>query len=439
MVWRITIIAEGILVELAKHCTDNRPQNVRPELDQTPVLTVLVVDDSRLQRRLLTSSLTKWGYEIFEAESGRDALAICKAARVDLVISDWMMPEMDGLTFCREFRAIERENYGYFILLTSKDGKNEIAKGLDVGADDFLTKPVHSNELRARLQAGERVLGMQKELIKKNQSILQNLIELQELYQAVDRDLEEAKKLQLSLLPQTFRKFDNTHISMVLQSSGHVGGDMVGYYYTDQHRLGIFAFDVSGHGISSALMTARITGCLSAVDPAHSIAMEPQSDGSFSPLHPEKIAEKLNSRMLRELETELYLTILLADVDLRTGEVEFVQAGHPPPAILRPNKRVEFIGEGGMPIGLISDAIFPTFRYQLDPGDRFLIHSDGFTEAENNDGQFLNEDRFAEMLLSCQNTHGPELLSNLVSETQAFSGHELADDLSAVLLEYASG
>ncbi len=426
-------------MELAKYCTDNRPQNIRPKPETTPVLTVLVVDDSRLQRRLLTSSLTKWGYEIFEAKSGRDALEICKATRVDLVISDWMMPEMDGLTFCREFRALEWENYGYFILLTSKDGKNEIAKGLDVGADDFLTKPVHSSELRARLQAGERVLGMQKELIEKNQSISQNLIELQELYQAVDRDLEEAKKLQLSLLPQTFRKFGNTQISMALQSSGHVGGDMVGYYYADKNRLGIFAFDVSGHGISSALMTARITGCLSAVDPAHSIAMESQNDGSFNPLPPEKIAENLNNRMLRELETELYLTILLADVNLRTGEIEFVQAGHPPPAILLSNRHVKFIGEGGMPIGLISDAVFPTFHYHLASGDRFLIHSDGFTEAEDHHGQFLNEDRFSEMLLCHQNAHGPELLSNLISETQAFSGDNLADDLSAVLLEYGSG
>jgi sigma-B regulation protein RsbU (phosphoserine phosphatase) len=437
MAVRITFIAKGTLVELAKHYVDIRPQNIGQEPEPPPVLTVLVVDDSRLQRRLLTSSLAKWGYEIFEAESGRDALEICKSTRVDLVISDWVMPEMDGLTFCREFRALDRENYGYFILLTSKDGKNEIAKGLDIGADDFLTKPVHSSELRARLQAGERVLGMQKELIKKNQSISQNLIELQQLYQAVDRDLEEAKKLQLSLLPQTYRKFGNTHISMVLQSSGHVGGDMVGYYYVDQHRLGVFAFDVSGHGISSALMTARITGCLSAVDPAHSIAMHMQSDGSFGPLNPKQIAEKLNSRMLQELETELYLTILLANINLSTGKIEFVQAGHPPPAILRPNKPIEFVGEGGMPIGLISDAVFPTFHCQLNPGDRFLIHSDGFTEAESEEGIFLNEDQFSKMVLANQDAPGPELLSNLVLETKQFSGTDLADDLSAVMVEYA--
>ena len=117
---------------------------------------VLIVDDSRLQRRILGASLRKWGFVITEAESGEDALKICRTDPPDLVLSDWMMPGMSGLEFCDEFRRMPRENYGYFILLTSKSDKAEIASGLDAGADDFLTKPVNPGELRARISAGGR-------------------------------------------------------------------------------------------------------------------------------------------------------------------------------------------------------------------------------------------------------------------------------------------
>lgn len=83
-------------------------------------LRVLVVDDSDLQRLILVPLLTRWGFQVSQAASGQDALALCAAEPPDLVLSDWMMPGMDGLAFCRAFRALPRDDYGYFILLTSK-------------------------------------------------------------------------------------------------------------------------------------------------------------------------------------------------------------------------------------------------------------------------------------------------------------------------------
>lgn len=409
-------------------------KSVNPKQDKP--LTILVVDDSPLQRRLLAGSLDKWGYEVFEAQSGRDALEICKATRVDLILSDWVMPEMDGLTFCREFRALTRDNYGYFILLTSKDDKKEIAKGLEGGADDFLTKPVNSAELRARLHAGERVLGMQNEMVEKNHAITKNLAELQVLYQAIDRDLEEAKKLQHSLVPEAHLQRGVAHVSLKLQSSGHIGGDMIGYYYRSEERLGLYGFDVSGHGISSALMTARLAGCLGASNPAYSIAMEQQPDGRFTLRSPSEIATRLNGRMLDEFDTDLYLTIILADVDLKTGNVTLIQAGHPHPLVMRAGGAHEFVGTGGLPIGLIPDAEFTSFTTNLNAGDSLLLYSDGFTEAEDANGKMLDEAGLIKIVKKHRSTSGPEFLDDLVWETEAFSGPgEMADDLSAVLLE----
>ncbi|MDH5453346.1 MAG: response regulator, partial [Paracoccaceae bacterium] len=166
---------------------------------------VMVVDDSRVQRRILGSQLSRAGYRVIEAATADEALELCKRTPPDLVISDWMMPGMSGLEFCKALRDVQSENYIYFILLTSKTETAEIARGLDGGADDFLTKPVNGDELRARIAAGERILRMERELTDKNRLLSSTLSELQGLYDSVDRDLMEARKLQQSLVRERHR------------------------------------------------------------------------------------------------------------------------------------------------------------------------------------------------------------------------------------------
>ena len=91
------------------------------------------MDDSRVQRRIVSTCLRQWGFAVAEAPSGEAALAHCRETPPDIVLSDWMMPGMSGVDFCRAFRAMERANYGYFILLTTKSDKEEVALGLDAG------------------------------------------------------------------------------------------------------------------------------------------------------------------------------------------------------------------------------------------------------------------------------------------------------------------
>ena len=199
---------------------------------------VLVVDDSRLQRRILSQSLKSWGFEVVEAESGDEAIDVCRALHPDLVLSDWMMPGMDGLEFCRAFRALPGEDYGYFILLTAKSEKVEIARGLDAGADDFLTKPVNPSELRARISAGERIIAMQRELSDKNRVIRDTLDRLQAAYDSIDRDLMQARKIQESLVPERVRKFGASRVSLLLKPCGHIGGDLVGMFSPGANQVG---------------------------------------------------------------------------------------------------------------------------------------------------------------------------------------------------------
>lgn len=405
--------------------------------DTGTISRVLVVDDSRLQRKILMASLKRRGFEVFEADSGASALEICREFPPDLVLSDWMMPEMDGLEFCQKFRAMDRETYGYFILLTSKSEKGEIAQGLDNGADDFLTKPVNADELRARIAAGARILGMERELNAKNHLIKSTLDELQSLYDSLDNDLLEAKKLQQSLVRERHREFDTASLSLLLRSSGHVGGDLVGFYPIAEGRIGLYGIDVSGHGISSALMTARLAGYLSSAAPDQNVALHKNEDGTYLPLPPAQVIEKLNRLVLSEMETELYFTLLLADVNLETGQVIMSQAGHPHPLIQRANGDIEQTGLGGLPVGLIEGAEFVQFETKLETGDRLLILSDGVTECPNPDGDMLEEEGLESLMRGLKDIHGTALLEALVWKLDEFTqGGGFPDDVSGILLEF---
>lgn len=401
---------------------------------------VLVVDDSRLQRRILAASLTRWGFEVREAASGDDALRLCQERPPDLVMSDWMMPGLNGLEFCREFRRMPRDGYGYFILLTSKSDKEEVALGLDAGADDFLTKPVNAAELRARIAAGERILRMQRELSDKNRLITSTLDELQMLYDSLDADLIEAKKLQQSLLRDRYRDFGPAEVSMMLHSSGHVGGDLVGMFPISESRIGLYGIDVSGHGISSALMTARLAGYLSAAAPEQNLALRKTENGSFTARPPAEVLGLLNRLIMSEMQTEHYFTIALADADLETGKVILAQAGHPHPALQRADGRVEFIGQGGLPVGLFDDARFDQVEISMASGDRLLLYSDGVTECAAPDGHLLDDAGLAAILHALRQTRGMAVLESLMWKLSDFAGDaDFNDDISAVLLEFRSG
>lgn len=400
-------------------------------------LVVLIVDDSRAQRKMLAMQLSRWGYETCEAASGEEALVLCMGQIFDLILSDWMMDGMTGVEFCRAFRRLPRDSYSYFILLTSKSEKTEIADGLENGADDFLTKPVSAGELRARLRAGERILSMQQELIESNRLIATTLDELRKLYDSLDRDLIEARKLQQTLVRDRFRDFGRGTASLLLRPSGHVGGDLVGSFSIDPHRIALFSVDVSGHGVASAMMTARLAGLLSGASPDQNIALRHMPGGGLESWPPQLVAARLNRMMLQDLQVDQYFTLAYAEVDLATGAVSLVQAGHPHPVILRQTGAIEPLGNGGMPIGLFDDAEYEPITTRLFPGDRLLLMSDGITECPDPAGNELGFDGLVGLLRANLALTSPQLLEALEWELNRYSGgEEFPDDISGLLFDY---
>lgn len=142
-----------------------------PEL-KPGVLRVLVADDDPVTLRILQGAVEKWGYEVIVAKDGTEAWqALNEPGAPQIAVLDWMMPGMDGLTICRRIRALPRGRVMYLILVTARTDRLDVVLGLEAGANDYVTKPFHHSELRARLGVGARVLELQNSLADRVQEL----------------------------------------------------------------------------------------------------------------------------------------------------------------------------------------------------------------------------------------------------------------------------
>ena len=395
---------------------------------------VLLVDDSRAQRRTLAVQLIRAGYHVVEASNSDEAMAICVERRPDIVISDWMMPGQSGLDFCRDFRSMQSDRYGYFILLTSRNDKKDIAAGLRAGADEFLTKPVSGAELLARLSASERILRMEQSLRKTNAQLSETLTQLRETQAAIERDLREARNLQQSLVRDRHGRFGEFDLSLLMRPAGHIGGDLVGFFPINARRVGLFALDVSGHGVAAALLSARLAALLSGATD-HNIALKVTDLGLYDARPPVEILRELNGLMLDDLRTDSYFTMVYADLDFLSGKLRLVQAGHPYPVLQRADGTIEAIGRGGLPVGIFAHAEYDEVQLTLNPGDRLFITSDGLTETENQRGETLGDGGLQAILRTNASLKGDALLESICWSAAHYSQGRPNDDISAVLIE----
>jgi DNA-binding response OmpR family regulator len=132
---------------------------------------VLIAEDDTVSRRLLQSYLERWGHEVVAVADGAAAWSSFQDDPCPLVITDWMMPELDGLELVRRIRACQSEDYVYVIMLTGRSQKEDLVAGMEAGADDFISKPFDRDELRVRLREGERIVQLEHELARQNRAL----------------------------------------------------------------------------------------------------------------------------------------------------------------------------------------------------------------------------------------------------------------------------
>jgi len=144
-------------------------------------MRILIAEDDNISRKILQTVLTKDGNDVIAVEDGLKALEWLQKETPDMLITDWMMPDLDGLELCRRVRALNLSGYVYIILLTALTEKKRIIEGLDAGADDYVTKPYDRTELLARARAGKRVIQLEKSLRQKNKELSEAFAQIKQL------------------------------------------------------------------------------------------------------------------------------------------------------------------------------------------------------------------------------------------------------------------
>jgi len=208
-------------------------------------MKVLIAEDNPVTRRLLETFLKKWGYDVVQAINGREAWKILnKPEAPNLVISDWIMPDMDGLELCRHIREMEKDDYVYYIMLTAKGRKKDVIEGLEAGADDFLTKPFDREELKYRVKIGERIIELESRILRLAST--DSLTGVLNRRAFMERTEQEIHKSSRENSPISLIMADIDHFKGVNDRYGHQAGDMVLKGFTEQLSKYIRKYDFVG-------------------------------------------------------------------------------------------------------------------------------------------------------------------------------------------------
>lgn len=400
-------------------------------------MRILIAEDDMISRRVLERILTKWGYEVVSTRDGAEAWEILKSGDTpSIAILDWEMPEIDGIELIRRIRANQSSGYIYTFILTAKSQKQDIIAGIESGADDYLSKPFDQNELRARLRAGERIINLEQKLAHKNKELGSANLIISSANSRMKNDLEAAAKIQQTLLPKTPPEIDGVEVSWLYKPCDELAGDILNAFWLDDKHLGLYLLDVSGHGVSAALLSVTLSRILSPIAGQSSmLRVNENGAGEHKIVSPAEVADNLNKRFQLDPETGQYFTLIYGILNTETYEFRFVNAGHPMPFLLSQGKCSSPQRSSDLPIGFLEEQVYGEKTVQLKPGDRIYFYSDGLTETMRNDEQFG-----ADRLKKLAHQHGCENLKNnldsIVSGVQEFSANEnFADDISIMAIE----
>ncbi len=382
---------------------------------------ILIVDDEPdlelLIRQRFRRQIRDGAYHFAFARNGQEALDLIHGGDIDLVLSDINMPVMDGLTLLGRLRGL-RPRLGAVIVSAYGDMRN-IRAAMNLGAFDFLTKPIDFQDFEVTVG---KTLGQIDEL-RRADADRERLI-------AVQRDLQTAAEIQRSFLPppRPAAPGDRFTVHAAMLPARVVGGDFYDYFPLPDGRFGLVVGDVSGKGVTAALFMAV----------CRTLTRTAALTGSA----PGACLEEVNRELLLQGDNvaSMFVTLLYAVLDVRTGELLYANGGHLPPYLLRAGGAVEALAGRGRLVGALDDAAWETHRTRLEPGDLLFLYTDGVTEARGSGEAIFSARALEGALRRCDRSTPECLVRCVLDEVRRFTaGAPQSDDLTAAALRYAGG
>jgi sigma-B regulation protein RsbU (phosphoserine phosphatase) len=381
---------------------------------------ILVVDDERLNINVLVD-LLKPKYKMMAAKNGEQALkAVQSANPPDLILLDIMMPEMDGYEVCRRIKADENSRDIPIIFVTAMSAISDETKGLELGAVDYLTKPISPPIVQARVKT-HLDRKRQRDELKKAYKIIESQKE------RMQEELNIGRDIQMSMIPQTFPPFpdrDEFSIHAAIKPAREVGGDFYDFFFITEDRLCFCVGDVSGKGVPAALFMAVTRTLIKAL--------------ARDDLTPSMIMESINKELSENNDECMFATIFFGMLDVKTGMLTYTNAGHNPPYLINVDGNVTILSDvHGPMVGAMPGIKFEQEQLQLDIDTKLFIYTDGVTEAFNNLNEAFGDEKLLALIEQSGNPGTKALLNSVFGAVDDFAGDaEQSDDITVLCLRY---
>jgi adenylate cyclase len=393
---------------------------------------ILIVDDLKANVRLLEGMLRIAGYTA--VDSTTDPNEVCELHRRNpygLILLDLQMPGMDGFQVMEGLKEIEEGGYLPVLVITAQPDHK--LRALEAGAKDFVGKPFDLAELRARvhnilevrllhLEAknySKTLEGAIRELEASREVIRLKTLEEQETR---ERELALAQETQESLLPRCLPEFENFRIHAYNSPTRYVGGDFYDFQALSSGEwVGVLA-DVSGKGMSAALLSSMVLGALS---------MEFRSG-----TQPQEVLNRVNQLLCERSLPSQFVTLFLFLLSPH-GTGQFISAGHNPCYLFRSARgRIEKLFSEAHFLGMFDSASFPPRAFRLDKGDILVVYSDGLTDAQNPQEELFGEERLLQLIRQEAPSGSDALKRAFLEAIEGFTqGTPQTDDITFVVVE----
>jgi phosphoserine phosphatase RsbU/P len=371
-----------------------------------PPATILVVDDNPVNLQVLVRTLHGTGHRILAARDGASALDIARRIRPDLVLLDVMMPGQDGFELCRAIKADPDTAETMVIFLSALGQVSDKVLGLNLGAVDYITKPIQTEEVVVRVSNHLTRQHLEREVRRHRDRL--------------NHELDSAARMQRLLLPPVLPTRPAVQMAAHYRTSRHAGGDYYDVLDLGEAGLGLFVADVSGHGAPAAIVMAMLRAALH---------LHPD------PTDPGEVLRHMNAHFSYLWDTSMFATAIygvLAD----GGHMRVACAGHLPPLLYRRGADVGTVSiDSVVPLLLMDIDTVPVSELQLQPGDRLLLYTDGVTERSAPSGAMYDVERLADAFGRVGERTPNEIVGRLVQDVERFGeGRELDDDLTLLVL-----